>query len=359
MALKRVLIMAGGTGGHVFPGLAVAHYLQSQNVEVHWLGTQQGLEARLIPEANLPLHCINISGVRGKGIKTLLLAPLKIFSAILQAHAVLKQVKPDVVIGMGGFVSGPGGAASWLAGYPLIIHEQNAIAGMTNKILQRFSKKVLEAFPGTFHSPKTITVGNPVRVEIETMQPPKERFAMPHPKLQLLVVGGSLGAQALNEIIPKALKQLPKEARPLVIHQTGEKSFSQTKNLYESMDVEVTLQPFIKDMKAAYQWADVVFCRAGALTVSELCAAGLGAIFIPFPYAVDDHQTANADYMVSKNAAYCIQQSDLTVERIVNLLQELSSSPERRLEMATRAYDLRKVRVSEKIFDILSETVAS
>lgn len=354
--LKRVLIMAGGTGGHVFPGLAVAAYLCKQGVTVHWLGTKQGLESHLVPDANIPLHLISISGLRGKGMKSLLLAPYKIFKAIMQARQIIREINPDVVLGLGGFVSGPGGVASWLLRYPLVIHEQNAKAGLTNKILARFAKKVLEGFPRAFYpQKKVIAVGNPVRHEIETLRAPSERFDLARSKLRLLVLGGSLGAQALNEIVPKALSLLSPAERPEVLHQAGNKHIEEAKKAYHSRQIEAELTAFVKDMAEAYAWADIVICRAGALTVSELCAVGLGAVFVPFPFAVDDHQTANAQFMVDHHAALCIQQRELTAEQLADIVRQFALSPEKRLMMAKAAYDLRKVNVTEKIFDILAE----
>lgn len=355
-ALKRVLIMAGGTGGHIFPGLAVASYLRENGVEVHWLGTSQGLESRLVSEANIPLHLITIGGLRGKGIKTLLTAPFKITAAVMQSRRIIKEINPDVVIGMGGFASGPGGLASWLVHRPLIIHEQNAKAGYTNKMLAYFAKYILEGFPSAF-KPKinVIIIGNPVRAEIENLPPPQARLNPVHSPFRLLVLGGSLGAQALNEAVPKALSQLKINERPEVFHQTGDKHFEVTKKTYESMGVQANLAPFVKDMAQAYAWADIVLCRAGALTVSELCVVGLGAIFVPFPYAVDDHQTANASFMVDNEAALCIQQTELTETRLADIVRQFSKSPERCLVMAQAAYQLRKVNVVEKIFKICQE----
>lgn len=355
--LKRVLIMAGGTGGHVFPGLAVARYLHENNVDVHWLGTKQGIESKLVPAANIPLHLITIGGLRGKGVKTLMSAPIKISAAVRQSLCVIKEVNPDAVIGMGGFVSGPGGVASWLSRRPLIIHEQNAKAGLTNKVLARFSRRVLEGFPHAFRKqPKVIPVGNPVRHEIESLPPPSERFDSSTP-FRLLILGGSLGAQALNEIVPRALARLKPEERPEVWHQTGEKHFETAQKAYQSMGVLAKLTPFISDMAQAYAWANMVLCRAGASTVAELCAAGLGAIFVPFPYAVDDHQTANASYMVKNNAALCIQQAELTDTQLADILRQFTHSPEKRLAMAESAYQLRKVKVAEKFYEILCDVI--
>lgn len=354
--LKRVLIMAGGTGGHVFPGLAVADYLRAKGVDVHWLGTSQGLESRLVPQANFPLHLVSIGGLRGKGIKPLLMAPLRVGKAVLQSLCVMKAIKPDVVIGMGGFVSGPGGMASWFSCRPLIIHEQNAKAGFTNKMLGRFAKRILEGFPSAFKPQrKVINIGNPVRAEIANLRPPAERLQPARAPFRLLVLGGSLGAQALNDLVPRALAQLSPEQRPVVCHQTGDKHWEATKKIYESMQVQADLKPFIQDMAEVYAWADVVLCRAGALTVAELCAVGLGAVLVPYPHAVDDHQTANADFMVKQGAAICIQQTELTESRLADIVRELSQSPARRLAMAQAAYQLRHVQVTEKIFEICQE----
>lgn len=354
--LKRVLIMAGGTGGHVFPGLALARVLTQKNVEVHWLGTQQGIEARLVPAARYPLHTIKVGGLRGKGLKAKLLAPIKVIAATWQAGRVIRQIRPDVVIGMGGFASGPGGLASWLMRCPLVVHEQNARAGLTNKVLARFAKKVLEGFPGAFPvSDKVIPVGNPVRAEIEAISSPRERFKHHNASLRLLVLGGSLGAQGINQVVPFALTLLSKDERPEVIHQAGEKHAEEVKAQYQAMGLTATVKPFIEDMAEAYGWADIVLCRAGALTVAELSAAGLGAIFVPFPYAADDHQTANAQWMVKHNAALCIQQKDLSANWLADQLKVLSQSPGKRLDMADQAYQLRKLHVAEKIFGILAE----
>lgn len=350
--------MAGGTGGHVIPGLSVAAYLRDQGVEVHWLGTTQGLESQLVPPAGFPLHYVAIYGLRGKGFKRLLTAPLKISSAVRQSQSIIQKINPDIVLGMGGFVSGPGGIASWLMRRPLIVHEQNAKAGMTNKILAYFANKVLEGFPTSFKpQTKVVTVGNPVRVEIENLPSPEARFDITRSPFRLLILGGSLGAQALNEMVPRAIARLPETLRPEIWHQTGTKNFDKAKKVYASLNISAHLSPFIEDMGSAYGWADLVICRAGALTVAELCAVGLGAIFVPFPYAVDDHQTANANFMVKKGAALCIQQSALTEEKLAKVLSEFAKSPEKRLAMACAAYQLRKVKVSKKIFDILSEVM--
>lgn len=351
--LARVLIMAGGTGGHVFPGLAVAKYLQEQGVEVEWLGTAQGLEARLVPEAAIPLHLVSIGGVRGKNLKTLLLAPFRILRALSQSLGVMLRFKPDVVIGMGGFVSGPGGIASWLLRCPLVIHEQNAKAGLTNQWLKHVAKKVLTGFPAVFaRADKADAVGNPVRDEIMQLPEPLLRFQDRARGLRLLVLGGSLGAQALNKILPQTLKKLPESERPEVYHQAGSKLYEEACAAYQEAGVQAKVVPFIADMREAYAWADLVLCRAGALTIAELCAAGLGSILVPYPFAVDDHQTANAGFLVKQGAAILIQQRNLTVDGLSVILAELGASPEKRLAMAEAAYALRKMNVPQKIFEV-------
>jgi len=351
--LKRVLIMAGGTGGHVFPGLAVARRMRNENMDVHWLGTHQGLEAKLVPAAGIPLHFITIAGVRGKGIKNLLWAPPRLLVAVWQALCLIRTLKPDVVIGMGGFVSGPGGIASGLSGYPLVIHEQNAKPGTTNQWLSRIAKKVLEGFPNTFaNRERVVTVGNPVRAEVIGMPFPERGNRA---RLSLLVVGGSLGATAINQLLPEALALLPETLRPDVYHQSGEKHYADTVAAYARAGVSGRIVPFIQEMHEAYASADLVLCRSGALTVAELCVAGLGAILVPFPHAIDDHQTANADFMARRGAALLIQQSALTAERLADILRGFIQSPERCQTMAAAAWQLRVTDATEKVLSICRE----
>ena len=353
MTLKRILIMAGGTGGHVFPGLALAQFCREQGVDVHWLGTELGLEARLVPAANIPLHLVQIKGLRGKGWLARLTAPFAIFRALWQSLRIIRRIKPDIVMGMGGFVSGPGGLAAWISGVPLLVHEQNAKPGMTNLWLAKVAKRVLAGFPQAFGPDgKAILVGNPVRKAIEALPAPSCTERTP---FHLLVLGGSLGAQALNETVPEALSLLPPNLRPIVRHQTGEKHWEKTQKLYENKGLMGDVQAFIEDMAQSYAWADVVLCRAGALTVAELCVAGRGAIFVPFPFAVDDHQTANAFYMVQQGAAKCVPQAQLSAAHLAELLKELTVSPDKRVAMAKAAYELRNVQVVEKIYDICEE----
>ncbi|MDH5571865.1 MAG: undecaprenyldiphospho-muramoylpentapeptide beta-N-acetylglucosaminyltransferase, partial [Gammaproteobacteria bacterium] len=292
----RILIMAGGTGGHVFPALAVAQHLREQNINVSWLGSHRGMESRLVPDAGFAMEYITVSGLRGKGVMSWLLAPFKLTLALAQAIQICRRLRPHAVLGMGGFVTGPGGLAARMSGHTLLIHEQNAIAGLTNRLLSHIANKVMAAFPGTFQCAYEIT-GNPVRQSITQLSEPALRFNERKGKLRLLVVGGSLGAQALNETVPQALKLMETQQRPEVWHQTGANKQQQTENNYRAAGVDARIVEFIDDMAEAYAWADLVICRAGALTVSELAAAGLGAILVPYPYAVDDHQTANANYL--------------------------------------------------------------
>lgn len=338
--VRPVLIMAGGTGGHVFPALAVADELRARGVPVVWLGTKAGIESRLVPQAGYPIEWMSITGLRGKNTVTLLLAPVRIVMACWQAMRVLLKRRPCAVLGMGGFASGPGGMMAWLIRKPLLVHEQNAVAGMTNKILSRFASVVLQAFPGVFKKAKT--TGNPVRQSICELTAPAERFARRDVKnrLRLLVIGGSLGAVKLNEIIPQALATMAVTDRPEVIHQTGMKNIDAAKDLYESADVDAKVEAFIDDMPAAYEWADLVICRSGAMTVFELAAAGVASVLVPYPYAVDDHQTGNARYLESAGAAIVRQQDELTTDWLVAVINDFSANRNKLLEMAVAARKL-------------------
>ena len=352
--LKSVLMMAGGTGGHIFPGLSVAHYLREQGIEVNWLGTQAGLEARLVPAAGFSIYFISIGGLRGKDFKTKLLAPWKLTIAIFQALRIIRKLNPDIVLGMGGFASGPGGLAAWLLRKKLIVHEQNAKAGFTNRCLAKVAAKVLEGFPTTFKQRNNvITVGNPVRKEIIHCR--ESIDSLSKERMHLLVLGGSLGAQAINQLLPYALAKLPESLRPLVRHQAGEKHFAETLTAYQRAGVFAEVVPFIAEMDKAYAWADIVLCRAGALTIAELCAAGLGAILVPYPYATDDHQTTNAEFMVKQGAAILVQQTALTEDVLAKMLQTLCASETERVAMAKAAYQLRKIDATEKVLAICEE----
>jgi UDP-N-acetylglucosamine--N-acetylmuramyl-(pentapeptide) pyrophosphoryl-undecaprenol N-acetylglucosamine transferase len=356
VTLKKVLIMAGGTGGHVFPALAIAKTMQQQGIEIHWLGTEKGLEARVVPEGGIPLHFITIGGLRGKGWKSLLAAPWRLTTAVWQAARIIKQLQPDVVLGFGGFVSGPGGIASTLLRKRLVIHEQNAKAGLTNKCLSIFAARILEGFPNTFlKGKKVVTTGNPVRKEMAEVSPPYERFKNRSGRLHLLVIGGSLGASAINELVSRALAKIPVNERPEVRHQTGEKHYHETLKLYAKANIHAEVTPFITNMAEAYEWADMIVARAGASTIAELCAVGVGALLIPYPYAAGDHQTNNANYMVQGGAATLIQQRDLTEEVLIEWLGQFSKSAEKRLLMAQSAFKLRKIDASEKVLKICEE----
>ncbi len=330
--------MAGGTGGHVYPALAVARALQAESREVVWLGTQAGLEARVVPSAGIDIEWIRIKGLRRKGVLAVVIAPFRIGWALLQSLSVILRRRPAAVLGMGGFVSGPGGVAAWLTRRPLVIHEQNAAAGMTNRLLARLARVVLQAFPGSFNSSVDAeTVGNPVREDIAAVVPPHERYADRQGALRVLVLGGSQGALALNRVVPAALAVLEPEVRPVVRHQCGERTLDAARQAYDAHDVNVDLVPFIDNMADAYAWADLVICRAGALTVAELCAVGVPALFVPYPSAVDDHQTANARPMADAGAAMIVQESELTAEVLAELLRDWLQSRAELQQRAARA----------------------
>jgi UDP-N-acetylglucosamine--N-acetylmuramyl-(pentapeptide) pyrophosphoryl-undecaprenol N-acetylglucosamine transferase len=318
---QRVLIMAGGTGGHVFPALAVAKILRQQGWQTEWLGTKNGIEARVVPENNFKLHCITAVGLRGKGIGKLLVAPLYLLRAQWQSLKVFMQFRPDVVLGMGGFASGPGGLSAFMMRVPLVIHEQNAIAGTTNRILAKFAQRVLSAFPSVFARGEV--VGNPVRDDIAALAFAKKVIGFPDKPLRLLILGGSQGAQALNNLLPLALALLPEAIRPEVFHQAGNNLLEETRKNYQQANVIARVEPFIDDMAAMYRWADLAVCRAGAMTVSELTCAQLPALLIPLPSAIDDHQTANAQWLVKANAARLLPQATLNAELLANNLREL------------------------------------
>lgn len=339
MTARTVLIMAGGTGGHIFPALAAARVLRERGFEPVWLGTENGMEARLVPPAKIAMEWISFSGVRGKGAKAWLLAPFRLLRAVRQSMQAIERRRPDVVLGAGGFVSGPGGIAAWLMKKPLVIHEQNAVAGMTNKVLARLAVRVLEAFPNSFpKSARAQAVGNPVRREIVRLAPPEQRFAEHQGPLRLFIFGGSQGSARLNAVTPAALALLPPSLRPQVIHQAGERHAEHTAEIYSQQGVAAQVKPFIDDMAQTYSWADLVICRAGALTVSELAAAGLGAVFVPFPAAVDDHQTRNAQFLVNAGAGVLIPERELTPQRLSDVLHALFSAGRERLaRMASNA----------------------
>ncbi|MGH8085522.1 MAG: undecaprenyldiphospho-muramoylpentapeptide beta-N-acetylglucosaminyltransferase [Lysobacter sp.] len=302
-----VMILAGGTGGHIFPGLAVARALIERGVPVTWLGAEGGMETRLVPQHGIEIDTIAVRGLRGKGVATLLGAPLKVVSAVRAAATVLRARRPRAVVSFGGYAAGPGGLAARLAGIPLVVHEQNRAAGMTNRVLAKFAREVLSGFPGTFANEQV--VGNPVRAEIAAAARPERRFAGREGALRILVLGGSQGARALNHAVPQALAGLRGRIDGCEVrHQCGDKQADDARAAYAEAGIEASIEPFIADMAAAYGWADVVVCRAGALTLAELCAVGVGSVLVPFPQAVDDHQTKNAQFLVDRGAAHLLPQ---------------------------------------------------
>ena len=350
MSTGPILVMAGGTGGHVFPALALARSLREKSIEVIWLGTQRGLEARIVPAAGIPIEWLSVGGLRGKGALTLLAAPFRLARALYQALRVMWRRRPVLVVGLGGFVTGPGGVAAWLTGRPLVIHEQNAVAGFTNRCLSHIAREVLEAFPGSFRRDiKTRVIGNPVREDISAVAPPAERFASRSGVIRLLVIGGSQGAARLNAVVPYALARLAGTMTFDVRHQAGERWIEAGRQSYASAGVRADVRPFIEDMAEAYGWADLVICRSGALTVSELAAVGIGAILVPFPAAVDDHQTHNAQYLVREGAAVLIADRALTAERLADELRELCAGRGKLLAMAQMARQLAKPRATEEL----------
>lgn len=323
-----VMIMAGGTGGHVFPGLAVAKQLRHQGANVFWLGTRKGLEARTVPAAGFDIEWVSIQGLRGNGVLGWLLMPWRLLRALMQSLKIIRRRRPSVVVSFGGFVAGPGALMAKLLRKPLIVHEQNAVPGLTNRVLAFIADKVLCGFPGAFGDRSGVVyVGNPVRDEIIQLRMKARRLFDGHRKIRLLIIGGSLGAQVFNETVPLVMRSLDESCRPEILHQCGRGNKEDTRNRYEPHRANVKVTEFVDDMAQAYAWADVVLCRSGAMTVSELAVAGCPAILVPYPYAVDDHQTANAHYLVDRDAAILIPQKEFTQERLQDLLQTLQTNP--------------------------------
>jgi UDP-N-acetylglucosamine--N-acetylmuramyl-(pentapeptide) pyrophosphoryl-undecaprenol N-acetylglucosamine transferase len=346
------MVMAGGTGGHVYPAVAVADHLRGEDWNIVWLATEGGMENRLIAGKDYAVEVIRMRGVRGKGLLQKLLAPGRVFVACMQSFKALRARKPDVVLGMGGFAAFPGGLMAWLLRYPLVIHEQNSIAGLTNRVLSHFARKVLAAFPSAFGDHADL-VGNPVRAEIAAVPSPEQRFANRIGPLRVLVVGGSLGAQILNETVPQALALLPENAYPEVIHQAGEKHIAALNEHYRKANVHAETRAFIEDMAATYAWADLVICRAGAITIAELSAAGVASVLVPFPQAVDDHQTFNARYLADNDAAILLPQHEMTPEKLARQLQEFDR--EKLFAMAQRARALGKPQATAAVAQICKE----
>ncbi len=342
---RTALVMAGGTGGHIFPGLAVAQALRERGWRVHWLGAPDSMESRLVPARGFALETIAFSGVRGKGLTTLALLPLRLARALAQSAQVLRRVRPDVVLGFGGYISLPAGLMAALLRIPLVLHEQNSVAGAANRVLSRLAKRVFCAFPGAL--PRGQYVGNPLRTEFLNQAAPAERFAGRSGPLQVLVVGGSLGARALNTVVPQALALIPAAQRPVVLHQSGEKQMDALRANYTAAGVEASLTPFIDNTAQAFADADLVLCRAGASTVTEIAAVGAAALFVPFPFAVDDHQTHNARFLVDQGAGTLVDQSTLTPAFLADWLQRCDRTL--LLQHASAAKTMRNIHATQAL----------
>lgn len=346
---KKLLVMAGGTGGHVFPAIAVARELQQQGWEICWLGTKDRMEADLVPKHGIPIEFIQISGLKGKGVKALLAAPFAILRAIMQARKIIKKFKPDTALGMGGYVSGPGGIAAKLCGVPVILHEQNAVAGLTNVLLSKIARRVLQAFPNAF--PNAEVVGNPVRQDLFGIEAPEQRFAERDYPINILVMGGSQGAQVINQTVPEVAKMLGNQV--FISHQVGKGKLAGVEEVYHATGNGVASE-FIDDMKAAYEWADLVICRSGALTVCEIAAAGLPAIFVPFQHK-DRQQFLNAEYLVEAGAAYVIEQPEFTPEKLLAVLEPLIADRTKLTEMAIKARVKATPAAAKRVAEVIVE----
>jgi UDP-N-acetylglucosamine--N-acetylmuramyl-(pentapeptide) pyrophosphoryl-undecaprenol N-acetylglucosamine transferase len=354
MNTKCALVMAGGTGGHIFPGLAVAEALRDAGWRVHWLGAPGSMEHDLVPPLGFAFESIDFSGVRGKGIRTLALLPLRLLRAFWQSLQVVRRVQPDVVLGLGGYITFPGGLMASLCGKPVVLHEQNSVAGLANKLLAQVADRVFTAFPGVFKTGQW--VGNPLRRAFTAQATPAERFAGRTGPLRILVVGGSLGAKALNEIVPKALALMPESTRPVVIHQSGAKQIDALRANYEAAGVQAELTPFIDDTATAFAQADLVICRSGASTVTELAAVGAAALFVPFPFAVDDHQTTNAQFLVQHGAGWLVPQAELTAQALAERLIGLTR--EDLLACAQKAHEQKKTNATREVVMACEELAA-
>ena len=351
---KCALIMAGGTGGHIFPGLAVAEALRDAGWRVHWLGAPDSMEAQLVPPRGFAFEAVQFGGVRGKGLQTLALLPLKLLRAFWQSLQVVRRVRPDVVVGLGGYITFPGGMMASLLGKPLVLHEQNSVAGLANKVLAQISERVFAAFPNVLKGAEW--VGNPLRQAFTTQALPAERFAGRSGPLQVLVVGGSLGAKALNDTVPQALALIPPQQRPQVVHQSGAKQIEALRAAYAAAGVQATLTPFIDDTASAFAQADLVICRAGASTVTEIAAVGAAAIFVPFPFAVDDHQTTNARFLVEQGGGWLLPQADLSVQDLAQRLQQITRAE--LLARAEKAHQQRKMNATREVVMACEELAA-
>lgn len=355
MSTRTALVMAGGTGGHIFPGLAVAELLQHQGWRVHWLGAPApSMESQLVPAKGIDFETVQFGGVRGKGLITLALLPMRLLQAFWQSLQVIRRVRPDVLVGLGGYITFPGGMMGVLCGKPLVLHEQNSVAGLANKVLAKVADRVLSTFPHVL--PRCEWVGNPLRAEFVSQAAPEERFAHRTGPLRVVVVGGSLGAQALNSVVPQALALMAEAQRPVVTHQGGAKHLQALQDHYAAAGVQAELLPFIDNTAKAFADADLVICRAGASTVSELAAVGVASLLVPFPHAVDDHQTTNAQFLASQHAAWLMPQKDLTPQALADFLNKLDRHT--LLQTAKQAYGLRQTAAAQDVVKACAEVLA-
>ena len=351
MTRPSILVMAGGTGGHIFPGLAVAEYLRICGWNVSWLGNQNGMEYRLVKSCDFPFEPVEFGGLRGKGLKAKLMLPINLMRACFQSWKIMRRIKPSVVLGMGGYITFPGGLVSKLLQRPLVLHESNSVAGSANRALTKIAMRTLTGFPNTIAHAEW--VGNPIREEFEQVAPTADRYDQRQGPLSILVVGGSLGAAALNENIPAALALMPKDARPIVIHQAGDKHLEDLQRRYLDLGVTADIRPFIEDMPSAYAQADLVICRAGAMTVAEVAACGVAACFIPFPFAIDDHQTANAQFLADADAAILLPQKNLNPQDLALMLQNFNRADLK--AMALRAHTLAKPHATQRVAEVCAD----
>ncbi|ANI98780.1 undecaprenyldiphospho-muramoylpentapeptide beta-N-acetylglucosaminyltransferase [Polynucleobacter wuianus] len=351
MTRPSILVMAGGTGGHIFPGLAVAQYLRICGWNVAWLGNQSGMEYRLVKSCDFPFEAVEFGGLRGKGLKAKLMLPINLMRACFQSWKIMRRLKPSVVLGMGGYITFPGGLVSKLLKRPLVLHESNSVAGSANRALSKIAMRTLTGFPNTMQ--KAEWVGNPIREEFDHIQKPELRYEQRQGPISILVVGGSLGAAALNEAIPAALALIPKDVRPTVTHQAGDKHLADLQKRYAEFGVEADIRPFIDDMPNAYANADLVICRSGAMTVSELAACGVASCLIPFPHAIDDHQTANAQFLSNAGAAVLLPQQYLNPQDLALMIQNFNRGDLK--EMAMRAQALAKPHATQRVAEVCAD----
>ena len=358
-AKSPVMIMAGGTGGHIFPGLAVAEALRLRGVPVLWLGSEGGMETRLVSARGIAIETLAIKGLRGKDLRSLLLAPWRIFTAVRKAAALIRRHKPAAVVSFGGYTAGPGGLAAWLQGRPLLVHEQNRAPGMTNRLLARIADQVMTGFPDSFPGIANQVVGNPVRPEISALPAPAMRFTDRDGVLRVLILGGSQGARAINESLPGVFASLQYTHRFAIRHQCGEKMLEQARATYTAAGVDAVIEPFIIDMAEAYGWADVVIGRAGALSVAEICAAGVAGLLIPLPTAVDDHQARNAEYLQHRGGGLWFRQDEALAKNIAHALSALAADPQRRLVMAGAARAAAYPQAANDVADLIVREMAA